>query len=66
MLGRIMRELARRLKRIAFGWSEKGAAKMAAIILKRVTSDSQWQRYWNEKLRISGNVILLFRQIKAA
>ena len=30
-LERLMRELGRRLKRIAFGWSDDGAAKMARI-----------------------------------
>jgi len=38
-------ELARRLKRMAFGWSEEGAAKMARIIIKRFTSANQWEAY---------------------
>lgn len=56
MIERMMRELARRLKRMAFGWSEKGAAQMARIIIKRFTSDGQWDKYWKKKLRIQGNV----------
>jgi len=62
---RMMRELARRLKRMAFGWSEEGAAKMARIIIKRFTSANQWEAYWKKRLRIQGNVILTIRSIKA-
>ena len=61
---RVMREIARRLKRMAFGWSEQGAAKMARIILKRFTSATAWEKYWKKKLRIEGNVILVLRSIK--
>ncbi len=62
---RMMRELARRLKRMAFGWSEHGAAKMARIIIKRFTSANQWEAYWKKRLRIQGNVILTIRSIRA-
>jgi hypothetical protein len=55
---RMMRELARRLKRMAFGWSQEGAAKMARIIIKRFTSANQWENYWKNRLNIKGNVIL--------
>lgn len=64
MIERIMRELARRLKRMAFGWSEEGAAKMARVIIKRFTSAGQWEKYWQDKLRIQGNVMLVLRSIK--
>lgn len=61
---RMMHELARRLKRMAFGWSEQGAAKMARIIIKRFTSADQWEAYWKKRLRIQGNVILKIRSIR--
>lgn len=61
LIERLMRELARRLKRIAFGWSLGGAAKMARIILKRCTSADQWTAYWRKRLRIENNVMLIFR-----
>jgi hypothetical protein len=63
MIERMMRELARRLKRMAFGWSDEGAAKMARIIIKRFTSADQWDKYWKKKLRIEGNVLLVLRSI---
>jgi hypothetical protein len=62
---RMMRELARRLKRMAFGWSEEGAAKMARIIIKRFTSANQWEAYWKKRLRLQGNVILTIKSIRA-
>jgi hypothetical protein len=65
MIERMMRELARRLKRMAFGWSEEGAAKMARIIIKRFTSAGQWEQYWKKKLKIKGNVVLVLRSITA-
>ncbi|AQQ08586.1 hypothetical protein L21SP3_01583 [Sedimentisphaera cyanobacteriorum] len=64
MIERMMRELGRRLKRIAFGWSEEGAAKMARIIIKRFTSENQWEKYWHEKLRLLDNVMLALKTIK--
>jgi hypothetical protein len=63
-LERLMREIGRRLKRIAFGWSEKGAAKMARIIIRRICDEQQWQQYWNTTLGITGKVIVLFRGVK--
>jgi len=64
MIERMMREIARRLKRMAFGWSEEGAVKMARIIIKRFTSAGQWEKYWRNKLRIQDNVLLVLRAIK--
>jgi hypothetical protein len=56
LIERLMRELARRLKRIAFGWSENGAAKVARIIVKRILTPEKWNEYWNQKMRIDGKV----------
>lgn len=64
LIERLMRELGRRLKKIAFGWSEAGAAKIARIIIKRVTSANEWKAFWDERLRIIGSVHLIFRGVK--
>lgn len=61
---RVMREVGRRIKRMAFGWSEAGAAKMSNIILKRFTNKKDWDAYWKKLLRIEGNVVWLLRSIK--
>jgi len=65
MIERMMREIGRRLKKIAFGWSDEGAAKMARIIIKRITSAAQWDEYWKERLRINGNVMIILRGVTA-
>ena len=65
MIERMMREIGRRLKKMAFGWSEKGAAKMARIIIKRITSAGEWEKYWTEKLRLNGSVIMTLRGVTA-
>jgi hypothetical protein len=63
-LERLMREIGRRLKRIAFGWSEAGAAKMARIIIRRFCSAEQWTNYWKTKLGLTGKVIIQLRGVK--
>ena len=64
LLERLMRELGRRLKRIAFGWSQAGAAKMARILIKKICDPQQWEAYWKEKLGITGKVRIQFRGAK--
>lgn len=61
---RLMREIGRRLKRIAFGWSAAGAAKMARIIIRRLYSPEQWSDYWKNFLKLNGHVIVQFRSVK--
>jgi transposase-like protein len=60
---RLMREIARRLKRIAFGWRPDNAAKMARLVLKRVTDPAEWAAYWRKRLRLDGNVMIAFRGV---
>ena len=57
---RMMREIGRRIKKIGHGWSPEGAAKMTRIIIKRITSADEWNKHWQEKLKISGKVKLTF------
>jgi hypothetical protein len=61
---RVMREVARRIKRMAFGWSDKGAEKMTRIVLKRFTDREGWEAWWNNRLRLNDNVLLTFRGVK--
>lgn len=52
-----MRELGRRLKKIAYGWSDRGAVKIARIILKKFTNEKEWNDYWSKKMNIIGKVV---------
>ena len=58
MVERVMRELARRIKRIAYGWSDKSVTKIARSILKRFTNEKEWEDYWKKKMNIIGNVVI--------
>lgn len=56
LIERITRELARRLKKIAYNWSNKGAGKIARIILKKFVNKDEWDLYWKEKKNLVGNI----------
>lgn len=66
MIERMMREIGRRIKKIGHGWSPEGAAKMTRIIIKRITSADEWNKHWQEKLKITGKVKLSFRGCELA
>jgi hypothetical protein len=55
LLERVFREIGRRLKRIAWGWSDKAATKLSRMILLKQYSRTKWEEYWKHKLGIEGN-----------
>jgi len=57
LIERVMRELGRRLKRIAYGWSDKGVEKIARIILKRHSDPEEWRKYWEKRNQPNGKVM---------
>ena len=66
LVERLMRELGRRLKKMAFGWSEPGAARIARIIIRRITTPQLWERYWQRRLRLNDAVHFICRGVVAA
>jgi hypothetical protein len=54
VLERIMRDLGRRLKKLAYGWSDEGLTRIATILLKKRHEPEDWDRYWNERMHITG------------
>ena len=54
LLERVFREIGRRLKRIAWGWSDQVATKLSKMILLKQYSRSEWEQYWKQKLDIKG------------
>ena len=62
-LERLMREIGRRIKKFAFNWSKKGCAKMTRIILKVITDPKSWEAYWDNKMKLSGNIRLTFEGV---
>lgn len=55
---RIFREIGRRLKKIAWGWSDLLATKTARIILIKWASIQKWEQYWMERPGIHGNFLI--------
>ena len=54
LLERVFREIGRRLKRIAWGWSDKAVTNISEMIMIRQYSRDEWEEYWKEKLEIKG------------
>jgi len=54
-LERLFRELARRLKRIAWGWSDKVATNLSKMIMIKQYNPDLWKEYWLKKLGIQGS-----------
>eukprot|EP01008_Symbiontida_sp_HLA12_P001727 NODE_28_length_1935_cov_2.598234_g26_i0.p1 GENE.NODE_28_length_1935_cov_2.598234_g26_i0~~NODE_28_length_1935_cov_2.598234_g26_i0.p1 ORF type:complete len:463 (+),score=79.80 NODE_28_length_1935_cov_2.598234_g26_i0:367-1755(+) len=55
LLERVFREVGRRLKRIAWGWSDKAVTKMSKMIIIKQYSKDKWKAYWKNKLGIRGH-----------
>jgi hypothetical protein len=54
LLERVFREIGRRLKRIAYGWSDEAVTNLSKMILLRQYSRGKWEQFWKEKLGIKG------------
>jgi len=55
MVERVMRELRRCLKNIAYGWSDK---KVADIILKHFANANEWEKEWMKRMNVIGDVVI--------
>ena len=55
-LERFMREIGRRIKKIAWNWSAKGVAILCHIILIRCMNNDLWENYWKKILNLTGNL----------
>ena len=55
LLERVFREIGRRLKKIAWGWSDKAVTNLSKMIIIKQYSREKWEQYWKEKLGIKGN-----------
>lgn len=63
-LERLFRELARRLKRIAWGWSDKVATNLSKMIMIKKYTREKWEEYWLEKMGVKGNFAIWINQVK--
>ena len=60
LLERIFREIGRRLKRIAYGWSDAAVTKLSKMIVLKMYRKDKWEQYWKHKLGIDGNFSIQF------
>jgi hypothetical protein len=54
LLERVFREIGRRLKKIAWGWSDKAVTNLSKMIMIRQYSRDKWEQFWKNKLEIKG------------
>jgi len=66
LLERLFREIGRRLKRIAWGWSDKTVTNISKMIMIRQYSRDKWERYWKQKLGIKGYFDIEIWSVKLA
>jgi hypothetical protein len=64
LLERVFRELGRRLKKIAYGWTDKTVANLSKMILLKQYSRKKWEQYWKEKLGIKGYFDIQIQSVK--
>ncbi len=56
-----MREIKRRIKKIGFSWSERGAEKMTRLILLQLNSTNKyWGMHWLSKTGANADIKLSF------
>jgi hypothetical protein len=60
MLERIFREIGRRVKRIAWGWSDAAVTKLSKMIILKKYSKEKWKQFWEQKLGIAGHFSIRF------
>lgn len=65
-LERLFRELARRLKRIAWGWSDRVATKLSKMIMIKQYKPELWKQYWLKKLGIQGHFQVWIKNVAIA
>jgi hypothetical protein len=64
LLERVFRELGRRLKKIAWGWSDQAVTNLSKMILIRQYARDKWEEYWKEKLGIKGYFTIQIQSVE--
>ena len=61
LVERVMREIKRRIRKIGFSWSERGAERMTRLVLLQLSSTKyHWQQYWDNKIGTDSKIKLTF------
>ena len=64
----IIRELVRRLKKVGWNWSDKGAERMGRVVMMRRYDKKGWEEFWRKKMNVQGRcqIRLVNYEAKAA
>jgi len=63
LLERVFREIGRRLKRIAWGWSDQVLTNLSKMILLKQYARNKWEEFWKNKLGIVGHFNLQIAEV---
>ena len=62
----IIRELVRRLKKVGWNWSDKGAEKMGRLVMMRRYDKDAWEEFWRKKMNPQGRCQIKLVSYEAA
>lgn len=65
-LERLFRELGRRLKRIAWGWSDRVVTRLSKMIMIKQYRPEVWKQYWMRKMGIEGHLTIWVQSVSVA
>ncbi|MBT7067167.1 MAG: hypothetical protein HN919_12745 [Verrucomicrobia bacterium] len=65
-LERLFRELGRRLKRIAWGWSDRVVTRLSKMIMIKQYRPEVWKQYWLKKMGIEGHLTIWVQSVSVA
>lgn len=65
ILENIIRELVRRLKKIGWNWSDKGAERMGRVVMMRRYDEDSWEEYWQARMNLQGRCTIKMLNIEA-
>jgi hypothetical protein len=66
ILENIIRELVRRLKKIGWNWSDKGAERMGRVVMMRRYDEESWEEYWEARMNLQGRCTIKMLNIEAS
>jgi hypothetical protein len=66
ILEALIGRLAKRLKRVAWNWSDEGIEKIAMIMMRRATQPQDWEKYWKDRLGLKNRCVIVLRELRAA
>jgi hypothetical protein len=61
----VIKELGRRIKKVGWNWSDRGAAKMGSMVLLRRYDPEEWEKYWRTRMNLQDRCKIRFTRFEA-